>query len=59
MVSKINSHLKEIKFVKSILPITKIIIETATFDPHALKNPEVWTCAENMIIRNSMLRRVF
>jgi len=27
--------------VKSILPITKIIIETATFDPHALKNPEV------------------
>jgi len=41
MVSKINSHLKEIKFVKSILPITKIIIETATFDPHALKNPEV------------------
>lgn len=41
MTSKINSHLKEIKFVKSILPITKIILETATFDPHALKNPEV------------------
>jgi hypothetical protein len=41
MVSKINSHLKEIKFVKSILPITKTILEIATFDPHALKNPEV------------------
>ena len=41
MTSKINSHLKEIKFVKSILPITKIILETATFDPHALKNPNV------------------
>lgn len=41
MISKINSHLKEINFVKSILPITKIILETATFDPHALKNPEV------------------
>ena len=41
MVSKINSHLCEIKFVKSILPITKIILETATFDPHALKNPAV------------------
>lgn len=41
MVSKINSHLREIKFVESILPITKIIIETATFDPHALKNPAV------------------
>lgn len=34
MISKINSHLKEIKFVKSILPITKVILETATFDTH-------------------------
>jgi len=41
MVSKINSHLKEINFTKSILPVTKIILETATFDPHALKNPAV------------------
>ena len=41
MRSKFDAHLKEIKFVKSILPITKIILETATFDPHALKNPDV------------------
>ena len=41
MVSKINSHLKEIRFVESILPITNIVLETATFDPHALKNPAV------------------
>lgn len=41
MTSKINSHLREIKFVQTILPITKIILETATFDPHALKNPAV------------------
>ena len=41
MISKLNSHLKEIRFVKSILPIARIIIETASFDPHALKNPEV------------------
>jgi len=41
MTSKINSHLKEIRFVHEILPIAKIIIETGTFDPHALKNPEV------------------
>lgn len=41
MVSKVNSHLKEIKFVESILPITKIIIEIAAFDPYALKNPDV------------------
>lgn len=33
--------MKEINFIKSILPITKIIIETATFDPHALKNPSI------------------
>ena len=41
VTSKINSHLKEIKCVKSILPITKLILETAVFDPHALKNPDV------------------
>ncbi len=41
MTSKINSHLKEIKFVSSILPISKLILETATFDPHLLKNPEL------------------
>ena len=41
MVSKINSHLKEIKFTKFLLPITHIILETGTFDPHALKNPDV------------------
>jgi hypothetical protein len=41
MVSKIASHKKEIAFVRSILPITNVIIETGTFDPHALKNPEV------------------
>jgi len=41
MTSKINSHLKEISFVRSILPINNIILETATFDIHALKNPDV------------------
>jgi hypothetical protein len=41
MQSKIHSHLKEIQFAQSLLPITEIILETATFDPRALKNPEV------------------
>jgi hypothetical protein len=41
MVSKINAHLKELKFIRKILPITESRIETANFDPHALKNPEV------------------
>lgn len=41
MISKINSHLKEINFIKYILPISKVIIETGNFDTHALSNPEI------------------
>lgn len=41
MTSKIQAHLHEIRFVQSFLPITSIVLETGTFDPHALKNPEV------------------
>jgi hypothetical protein len=41
MIRKINAHMKEINYVVSILPINKIILETATFDTHALKNPAV------------------
>lgn len=41
MTSKIDSHLKEINFVKSILPIKNKILETANFDTHKLKNPNI------------------
>ena len=41
MKSKFDSHEKEMKFISRILPITKTILETANFDSHALKNPEV------------------
>ena len=41
MTSKIEAHLREIRFVQALLPITAIVLETGTFDPHALKNPEV------------------
>jgi hypothetical protein len=41
MISKLCSHEKEIEFVKSLLPITSVILETATFDAHSLKNPDV------------------
>lgn len=37
MISKINSHIREIEFIKSILPISKLVLETGTFDPHLLK----------------------
>jgi len=41
MRSKIDAHLREIRFVRSLFPITSIVLETGTFDPHALKNPAV------------------
>ena len=41
MRSKIEAHLREIRFVQRLLPITSIVLETGTFDPHALKNPAV------------------
>ena len=41
MISKFNSHVKEIQFIKSILPISIINLELAKFDNHALSNPLV------------------
>lgn len=40
MVSKLHSHIKEIEFVKSVLPIKHLVLETGTFDPALMKNPE-------------------
>ena len=41
IVSKYNSTVKELWFVCKLLPIKNLIIETGTFDPHALHNPAV------------------
>ena len=41
MISKFHSHTKEIEFIKSILPITTLVIETAQFDTHLMKNPSL------------------
>lgn len=38
MASKTNSHIKEIEYVKGILPITVTVLETGQFDPHLMKN---------------------
>ena len=40
MTSKINSHIREIEFIKSILPVSILVLETGTFDPHLLKMQE-------------------
>lgn len=41
MISKFHSHKKEIEYVKSILPITTIVLETGKFDMHLMKNPSL------------------
>lgn len=41
MISKLHSHTKEIEFVKSILPITTLVLETGQFDTHLMKNPNL------------------
>lgn len=39
--SKLNSHVREIEFIKKLLPIKNLVLETAIFDTHRLKNPDV------------------
>jgi len=39
--NKIQTHLKIIEKLHKILPVTKIIVETASFDIHKIKNPEI------------------
>ena len=41
MISKLHSHIKEIEFINSILPITKIVLETGQFDTQLMQNPEL------------------
>ena len=41
MQSKLHSHVKEIEYIKSILPITKLVFETGQFDTHLMKNPSL------------------
>lgn len=39
--SKLHSHVKEIEYIRSILPITEIVFETGQFDTHLMKNPSL------------------
>lgn len=41
MVSKLHSHIKEIEYIKSILPISQVVLETGQFDTHFMKNPSL------------------
>lgn len=39
MVSKFYGHVKEIEFIKKLLPVTRMVLETGTFNPHLMKDP--------------------
>lgn len=39
--SKFHTHIKEIEYIKTILPITDIVLETGQFDTHLMKNPSL------------------
>lgn len=39
--NRINAHLKVVDNVCKVLPITKIVVETASFDIQKLKNPDI------------------
>lgn len=39
--SKVDSHLREKKFVESILPVSRWKVEIASFDIHKISNPDV------------------
>lgn len=41
MQSKLHSHVKEIEYIKSILPITTMAFEAGQFDTHLMKNPNL------------------
>ena len=39
--NKINAHLSRVAAVRKILPVTKIVVETAAFDIQKIKNPDI------------------
>lgn len=38
---KLQSHIKLVERLKRILPITKVVVEVASFDTHKMQNPEI------------------
>jgi len=38
---KLDSHIRLVNLIKSILPVTEVVVEVATFDVQAIKNPGI------------------
>lgn len=41
LVSKLHAHVREIEFIKSILPITRLVLECGQFDIQLMKDPSI------------------
>ena len=41
LISKIHAHVREIEFIKSILPITRLVLECGQFDMQLMKDPSI------------------
>ena len=39
--NKINAHLSRVDAIRRLLPVTKIVVETASFDIQKIKNPDI------------------
>lgn len=39
LISKFQGHVREIKYINSLLPISSIVLEVGEFDPHLLQDP--------------------
>ena len=39
--NKINAHLSRVAIVRKLLPVSKIVVETAAFDIQKIKNPDI------------------
>lgn len=50
LISKFQGHTREIEFIKSILPVTDVVLEVGEFDPQLLQDPTLvfhkWDYAE-------------
>ncbi len=38
---KLETHIRLIEKIKSIIPVSRVVIEVASFDTHKMKNPEI------------------
>lgn len=38
---KVDAHIRLVEMFSKLMPISKLVLETGTFDPHKLKNPNI------------------